>query len=283
MHLYQGSLPDIIGRALPSSKTVSADRAVRKLIAVKSEEEESRVATACQIAARAFQGAPQVLRAGLTEVEAAAEMQLGFASALKDFDQVQRAEAFVYVMSGKNSFAAHGAFAHSTKKELESGDLVLAHCNSYADGFATDITRTFSLGVVDQQRREMYDAIFAARAAAFDKLMPGVRAADIDAAARHVLTDRGYGPRFLHSTGHGVGFGAISANALPRIHPKSTDMLEPGMVFNVEPAIYIEGYGGMRHCDMVAITETGFTLLTDFQTHVDDMLIAGDRSTAASQ
>lgn len=74
-----------------------------------------------------------------------------------------------------------------------------------------------------------------------------------------------FGPQFKHSTGHGVGFSAISANAKPRLHPKSTETLETGMVFNVEPAIYFEGYGGIRHCDMVTVTEAGAELLTPFQ------------------
>jgi Xaa-Pro aminopeptidase len=95
----------------------------------------------------------------------------------------------------------------------------------------------------------------------------------VDHAARSVLAERGFAADFLHSTGHGVGFGAISPNALPRIHPKSDDVLEPGMVFNVEPAIYIEGYGGIRHCDMVAVTESGFKLLTPFQSALDDLLL----------
>ena len=92
-----------------------------------------------------------------------------------------------------------------------------------------------------------------------------MNAADVDAAARDVLKMRGFGPQFKHSTGHGVGFSAIDANAKPRLHPKSEDTLEAGMVFNVEPAIYFEGYGGMRHCDMVAVTDSGAEVLTPFQ------------------
>ena len=69
---------------------------------------------------------------------------------------------------------------------------------------------------------------------------------------------------FKHSTGHGVGFAAADPNALPRVHPASPDVLEKGMTFNIEPAIYIEGVGGMRHCDVVACTNVGTNVLTDF-------------------
>jgi Xaa-Pro aminopeptidase len=102
-----------------------------------------------------------------------------------------------------------------------------------------------------------------------------VKAADVDAAAREVLKTRGFGPQFKHSTGHGVGFSALDANAKPRLHPKSGDTLEPGMVFNVEPAIYFDGYGGMRHCDMVAVTDSGAELLTPFQCSTDDLAVIG--------
>ncbi len=78
------------------------------------------------------------------------------------------------------------------------------------------------------------------------------------------MSAHGFGDAFKHATGHGVGFAAANANALPRIHPKSKDVLEVGMTFNVEPAAYFDGYGGMRHCDLVAVTSTGATIMTNF-------------------
>jgi Xaa-Pro aminopeptidase len=92
------------------------------------------------------------------------------------------------------------------------------------------------------------------------------------------LQSRGFGKEFRHPTGHGVGFGAIDAHALPRLHPKSPDVLEAGMVFNVEPAIYIEGYGGVRHCDLVALTEKGAEVLTPWQAGMESLLISHDDS-----
>jgi Xaa-Pro aminopeptidase len=92
-----------------------------------------------------------------------------------------------------------------------------------------------------------------------------VRASEVDLAARDVLRRQGFEKEFSHSLGHGVGFASISANARPRIHPKSDEVLETGMTFNIEPAVYLEGYGGARHCDMVAVTESGMQLLTGFQ------------------
>jgi Xaa-Pro aminopeptidase len=86
-----------------------------------------------------------------------------------------------------------------------------------------------------------------------------------------VLAERGFGPQFKHGTGHGVGFAAIDHNARPRIHPASDDVLEVGMVFNVEPAVYVEGWGGLRHCDLVAVTGEGAELLTPFQASLEEL------------
>jgi Xaa-Pro aminopeptidase len=175
-------------------------------------------------------------------------------------------------MSGINSATAYGAYARSTSKPLARGDLVLVHCNSYVDGYWTDITRTFCLGPPDDRHRRMYAAVAEARAAALTAIKPGVAARDVDRAARDVLRDLGFGEQFKHPTGHGVGFAAIDHNARPRLHPASDDVLQIGSAFNVEPGVYLDGADGMRHCDMVAVTETGVEVLTGFQTALSDLV-----------
>jgi Xaa-Pro aminopeptidase len=89
----------------------------------------------------------------------------------------------------------------------------------------------------------------------------------VDRAARDVLARHGLGDAFRHGTGHGVGFAAIDHNARPRLHPASSDVLEAGMVFNLEPAVYLPGRSGVRHCDVVALHAEGPELLTPF--HID--------------
>jgi Xaa-Pro aminopeptidase len=121
----------------------------------------------------------------------------------------------------------------------------------------------------------MYGAVLAARAAALTAIRPGVAAAAVDKAAREVLTERGYGNEFTHGVGHNVGLSAISAEYPPRLHPASSDRLEVGMTFNIEPAIYIRGYGGLRHCDVVTVREKGADVLTPFQAGLDDMTVRG--------
>ena len=124
------------------------------------------------------------------------------------------------------------------------------HCNSYNGGFWTDITQMFCVGEPDAGQSVIIDAVLEASKNAFHAVRPGIQASVVDRAAREVLESHGFGKEFKHATGHGVGFAAINHNARPRIHPLSDDLLEAGMVFNIEPAVYIPGQGGMRHCNM---------------------------------
>ena len=167
-------------------------------------------------------------------------------------------------MSGPNSARAYAAFQQSGGRAIAHGDFVLLHCNSCCDGLWTDITRNVCIGHVTEQQRMICDAIHMARRSAIQAISPGVRAASVDQAARDLLAARGFKSEFKHATGHGVGFAAINHDARPRIHPVCDVLLEVGMVFNIEPAIYIPGMGGMRHCDVVVVTESGAECLTSF-------------------
>ena len=273
MHLYGEAIHDLLDQAAPSVTISPARELLVRLRAILTANEVDRVRLACRIAEDAFNEGARKLRAGMRETEAAAQFRAPLSIMSADYQRVTRADGFAYCMSGLNSARAYAAYQRSRDRELARGDLVLVHCNSNADGYWTDITRTFHLGQVEERKREMYDAVFAARRAAIETIRAGVAAAEVDRAAREVLKQRGFGDRFKHGLGHGVGFAAINHNALPRLHPASIDVLEVGMVFNIEPAIYIDGYGGLRHCDMVAVTETGPDLLTPFQSNFEQLAI----------
>ena len=275
IHLYGGEMKALLEETLSQPALHSAGNGLADLRAVKTPFEIDRLRTAGKIAGRAFQQGSEQIKIGDSEVAAAARFRQPLSECLVDFEELQRADGFAWCMSGSNSALAAGAYARSRAKAIEAGDLVLVHMNSYADGYWTDVTRTFVIGKPDDRQTEMYEAIDAARHAALGAIRPGVKAAEVDSAARDVLKKRGFGPHFKHSTGHGIGFSAIDANAKPRIHPKSPDTLEAGMVFNVEPAIYFDGYGGIRHCDMVAVTESGVELVTPFQCCMNELVLKG--------
>lgn len=273
MHLFGDALLNSLKTAFPTATFVSGSELLENLRSVKTQSEVERIRIACGVAQFGFEGGSGLLHSGLTEIMAAQLFRDRIKRNPIDCPDVGREEDFIWVMSGANSAKAYGAYARSRTKQIESGDLVLVHGNSTVNGYWTDITRTYSLGKPDDRRRKMYNAIFESRSAALSTIAPGRKAADVDRAARSVLEEHGFGKEFKHSTGHGVGFGAISANARPRLHPKSPDILQKGMVFNVEPAIYVEGYGGIRHCDMVTITEGGYELLTPFQRDMEDLFL----------
>ena len=128
------------------------------------------------------------------------------------------------------------------------------HANTVGDGYWTDISRTGVVGTPREQR-SMYKDVGATRRAALKGIVPEISAGNVDAAARSVLTSRGLACG--HPTDHEVGFTAADTNPQPLLHPASSDIVEPGMTFNIEPATYIEGVGATHHCDTVACTHTG--------------------------
>ncbi len=265
LHLYGAGMAEMLAECFPEAQSVAADDVFASLRARKTPIEIDRIRRACRIAAGAFTEGASAIRTGVAEVEVADAFRRHLNVAAADSPEVQRADGFVWCMSGANAALAASAYARSRTKKIHQGDLVLIHCNSYADGYWTDITRTFCAGEPDDRQRSLFEAVTHARNSALAAIRPGASAASVDSAARKVLRDRGLGDAFKHSTGHGAGFEAISPTALPRLHPLSPDVLEPGMVFNVEPAVYFNGYGGIRHCDMVAMTTDGYELLTPFQ------------------
>ena len=269
MHLFGTAIYELLSEILSPNAIRSADDVLRELRSVLSPSEQACVRLACNVAANAF--LQTSLHSSLTETEVANL----FHASLTSQQEVNgvRADGSIFCMSGPNSAEAYAAYQRTRAREIQSGDLVLIHCNSYVNGYWTDITRTFCLAPIDQRKQRLYETIYAARAAALAAIHPGVRAADVDRAARMVLARAGFEREFKHGLGHGVGFAAINHNAVPRLHPASEDLLEPGMIFNIEPAVYFDGYGGIRHCDMVLLTDHGPEVLTPFQSTLDSLAI----------
>ncbi len=270
MHVYGGTMRDLVARALPRARFEDGSDLIARLRAVKTPREIECVARACSVAERAFRAGAAHVVANASERSVATAFEMG----LKHEAQGdERTGGFAFCMSGPNAAEAGRAYARSRGRRLEQGEVALVHCNSHVGGWWTDITRSYCTGAPGAPAGEMYEAVLAARAAALDALLPGVRASGVDAAARAVLAERGFGDAFTHGTGHGVGFAAIDHNALPRLHPASTDVLEAGMVFNIEPAIYLRGIAGVRHCDVVALCERGARVLTPFHDGIGELVL----------
>ncbi len=271
---FRASLADVLRDRQPAARIHSCDALVERLKAVKTPRELDLIRQACTDAAAGFAAAEAAVHPGARENEVAAAALAGFErtlpSPLAGVPASERRDGHFFCMSGPNSATASAAFARTRTREIAPDDLVMIHANTAGNGYWTDITRTFTARATPSapppaRHRQMRQAISEATAAALAAIRPGARSVDVDLAARKVMQGHGFGEKeFVHGVGHGVGFAAANANALPRIHPASPDILEAGMTFNVEPAAYFPDFGGMRHCDVVAVTPTGADVLTNF-------------------
>lgn len=260
---FRSSLLDLLQKVQPSASYLACDDLLEPMKSVKTARELDLLSKAAAVAAVGFAAAASAIQPGLRESEIAAVIQASFEAAPEAM-AFQRSYGYFFCMSGPNSANAAAAYARTRQRVVEQGDLVMIHANTCADGYWTDITRTYTAGEPSARQQTIRGAIMEARSAALKSIRPGVKGADVDHAARSVMKAHGCGDAFKHATGHGVGFAAANANGLPRIHPLSPDVLEEGMTFNVEPAAYFEGYGGMRHCDLVAVASDGAHVLTEF-------------------
>jgi Xaa-Pro aminopeptidase len=268
-YVYGSAVPSLLTCLFPESTLVDATEQLAGLRAVLTSRELEHVRKACSTARDAFLRVRPAIQPGMREFEIASLLR----SQLHDGEN-PRSDGYGYCMSGPNSSRAYAAFQQSGSRAIQNGDWVLLHCNSVSSGFWTDITRTFTVATPSLEQRAMMEAVLEASRNAISVVKPGVPASLVDAAARNTLRRHGFGREFKHATGHGVGFASISHAARPLIHPLSEETLEPGMVFNVEPAVYIEGQMGLRHCDMVAVTANGVELLTPFQNQPEELRLA---------
>lgn len=214
---------------------------------IKTPEEIELLAKAEAIGDQAFLEILKILQPGMTELEAAAELEY----------QMRKAGAggfsFDTIMaSGKNTSMPH---AVPSEKKLEQGDFVTMDFGCTWQGYCSDMTRTIVLGEADEKQREIYQTVLAAQEAALSVLRPGLTGQEVDKAARDLISDAGYGAYFGHGLGHSVG---LFIHEEPRLSPTGLDVLEAGMIETVEPGIYVPGFGGVRIEDMVVLTEDGY-------------------------
>lgn len=156
-------------------------------------------------------------------------------------------------------FGPNAAFPHGTGKErtLQDGDLVLIDTGGSLHGYRSDITRTWACGTASDEARRAWDTVLAAQSAALEVLRPGVKCGAVDAAARKVISDAGYGAgyeKFWHRLGHGIG---LQVHEHPYLVNKNDLVLRPGMTMSNEPGVYVPGKFGVRIEDIVAVTEDG--------------------------
>jgi Xaa-Pro dipeptidase len=244
---------NIIHQAFLDVELVPAGDALAALRLHKGPDAIASIRAAIDISQAALQATIDAVRPGMTEREITSRLvmeQLQRGGGKHPFEPI--------VLSGPRSALPHG---EPGERRVAAGDPLLIDFGTTVDGYASDITRTFSLGTPSRQFAEVYAVIQAANAAGRKACFPGVTAEVVDRAARRVIEDAGYGPYFTHRTGHGLG---LQAHEPPDIVAGSTRVLEPGMVFTVEPGIYLPGEVGVRIEDNIVVTADGAESLTTF-------------------
>ncbi len=253
-------------QALPQTHFVDATQVIKQSRMVKSQQEIEHIRITNEVASMGYEAAREMIAAGVREAEIAGAVEGRIYGRGVGYKNVTRSRGYCFVMSGVNSVNSWRPFCVSTDKRLAWGEPVLVELDAMTNGYFNDLTRTFFVGTPDAKAKEIFDTVQEAVNTVIAAIRPGVRCADLDAIARKVIDQAGYGEYFNHQLGHGVG---LQFHEPPTLHPASNDVLEEGMVFAVEPAIYIPGFGGVRLEDNLVVTKDGCENLCPFPQRVD--------------
>jgi Xaa-Pro aminopeptidase len=218
---------------------------------VKSAGEIALIERSCRTNSAAFRKTMRHARAGMRECDLAAELdyQMRLLGAEKPaFDTI--------VATGPRTALPH---AHPTSNTWRHNQLLLIDVGASQDGYASDMTRMAVLGRPSVKIARLYRVVLEAQSAALDAVRPGASASQIDRAARQSLRAAGLEKAFVHSTGHGLG---LEIHEAPRLGKRDQTRLAEGMVITIEPGVYLEGLGGIRIEDTVAVTRSGSRILT---------------------
>ncbi len=224
---------------------------VEGIRAVKDEEELGKIKQAIALTDEAFAHIVNFIQPDMTEKEVAWELEV--------FMRTHGAEKLAFdliVGSGPN-----GAMPHATisGRAIRAGEPIVMDMGAATDGYHSDLTRTICVGRPDQKFGEIYSIVLEAQVAAEQSLRPGMTGKEADSIARQVIEEAGYGKHYGHGLGHGVG---LAVHEKPGVGRLSEDVLQPGMVFTIEPGIYLPGWGGVRIEDIVVMREDGVEVLT---------------------
>ena len=224
---------------------------VEVLRQIKDARETRTIRRASRIALDALEFIQDILQPGIREVEVAAELErfIRYEGAL--------GPAFETIVAfGPN--AAHPHHITSGRKLL-AGEMALIDMGVAYEGYKSDLTRTFILGKITPLARKVYDVVRKAQEKAIKAVRPGVRTSSVDKVARAHIARNGFGAYFGHNLGHGVG---LEVHEAPTLSSLKDTVLQPGMIFTVEPGIYLPGKLGVRIEDMVRVTEKGAEVLS---------------------
>jgi len=238
---YQ-QLSDILNKAQSQLRLIPVDGLVESLRAIKEPEEIELITKAAEISDAAIEYIENIIHIGMSEKEVAWEIE--------KFIREKGSETIpfdVIVASGPNSALPH---AKPSSRVIQSGEPIVIDMGARFGGYSSDLSRTICLGTPDNTFRKVYDTVLRAQLTAMATITEGMSGGQIDNLARKVIEQAGYGQAFGHALGHGIG---LASHEAPRLGPNSADKLTSGMVFTIEPGIYLAGWGGVRIEDAVVM------------------------------
>ncbi len=238
-------LTESLSKASSKAKFVATNGLVESLRAIKEPEEIELITKAIEISDSAVKYIKDVIHIGMSEKEIAWEIERFMrenGSQSLPFD--------VIVASGPNSALPH---AKPSPRAVQPAETIVIDIGARVDGYVSDLSRTICLGTPDKTFNKVYDIVLGAQLAAIAMINENMTGDDADSLARVVITEAGYSEAFGHSLGHGIG---LMPHESPRLGPDSSERLVDGMVFTIEPGIYLSGWGGVRIEDVV-IMENG--------------------------
>jgi Xaa-Pro aminopeptidase len=220
---------------------------------VKDAAEIAAIRHAVEVQEQAFEAVLPLFKPGATEWDLALQL---------DFEMRRRGALMVsfdtIVASGPRGAMPHGT---ASDKPLKKGELIVVDWGCIVDGYCSDQTMTVCLGKPkDREAKKVFEIVQRAQRTCIDGIRPGMNVRDIDKLAREVIVNAGYGDYFGHGTGHSLG---LEIHEEPRVSPLGNGTAVPGLVFTVEPGIYLPGRFGVRLEDIVVVTETGADVLTN--------------------
>jgi Xaa-Pro aminopeptidase len=165
-----------------------------------------------------------------------------------------------------------GALPHAppTERQVGESDFVLIDWGARESLYVSDLTRIFVTGKISPKLERVYDVVLKAQRRAIESIQPGVRLDKVDTAARSVIEKAGWGKKFTHALGHGIG---LEVHEAPRIGADQAQTLQAGMVVTVEPGIYLPGWGGVRIEDDILVTRDGHEVLSQVSKELEDCIV----------
>jgi Xaa-Pro aminopeptidase len=256
------ALRDQIANKLPKVELGATAGLVERLRLIKDKEEIALLRKAVWQAEKAFGVLRSTLRLEMTEKEAADELEHQFRLfGAKD-------AAFPSIVA----VGPRGALPHATptRKRIGEDDFVLVDWGANEGLYRSDLTRVLVTGKISPRFERVYRVVLEAQTRAIEAVRPGVSGHDVDSVARTVIAKAGFGHRFRHGLGHGLG---MLVHEAPRLAVRNQTILRPGMVVTVEPGIYLPGWGGVRIEDDILVTRTGHEVLTHVPKRLEETLV----------